>query len=117
MKPELITGGEAVAHAMRQIDPDVVRVAKDERLFQFLSQCRSGVPKVALGDARLRLAEAPDGYYDVIVLDAFSSDAIPIHLLTREALRGEQNASFYSQARKERDANRSQEQMPIRNSA
>ena len=41
---------------------------------------------VILGDARLTLANAPDGRYDVIVVDAFSSDAIPIHLLTREAM-------------------------------
>ena len=41
---------------------------------------------VVLGDGRLSLAEAPDGYYDIIVVDAFSSDAIPTHLLTLEAL-------------------------------
>ena len=39
------------------------------------------------GDARLRLADAPDHRYGMLVLDAFSSDAIPVHLLTREALR------------------------------
>jgi spermidine synthase len=42
---------------------------------------------VVLGDARLSLARAPDRYYDLIVLDAFSSDGIPVHLLTREALK------------------------------
>jgi hypothetical protein len=41
---------------------------------------------VSLGDARLRLQDAPDGSYNIIVLDAFSSDAIPTHLLTKEAL-------------------------------
>ena len=41
---------------------------------------------IILGDARLTLADAPDGSYDLIVVDAFSSDAIPIHLLTREAM-------------------------------
>jgi hypothetical protein len=41
---------------------------------------------VVLGDARPRLHEAPDATYDLIVLDAFSSDAVPVHLLTREAL-------------------------------
>jgi spermidine synthase len=41
---------------------------------------------IILGDARLTLAEAPDGAYDLIIVDAFSSDAIPIHLLTREAM-------------------------------
>jgi spermidine synthase len=39
-----------------------------------------------VGDARLTLADAPDGYYDLIVMDAFTSDAVPIHLLTREAM-------------------------------
>jgi hypothetical protein len=39
-----------------------------------------------LGDARLTLADAPDGSYDIIYVDAFTSDAIPIHLLTREAM-------------------------------
>ena len=42
---------------------------------------------MVLGDARLRLNDAPDHAYRLIVLDAFSSDAIPTHLLTREALR------------------------------
>jgi spermidine synthase len=41
---------------------------------------------ITLGDARLTLEEAPDGAYDLIVVDAFSSDAIPVHLLTREAM-------------------------------
>jgi len=41
--------------------------------------------KVILGDGRLKIKEAPANYYQVIVLDAFSSDAIPVHLLTRQA--------------------------------
>jgi spermidine synthase len=41
---------------------------------------------VVLGDARLSLTQCPDAHYDLIVLDAFNSDSIPIHLLTREAL-------------------------------
>jgi spermidine synthase len=41
---------------------------------------------VILGDARITLTDAPDGYYDLIVMDAFSSDAVPVHLLTREAM-------------------------------
>ena len=47
---------------------------------------RSG-PRIVLGDARLSLRTAPDAGYALIVLDAFSSDTIPIHLLTREALQ------------------------------
>ena len=68
-----------------EIDPVVVRVARTPYMFSFLSMCRPDVP-IILGDARLALAEAPDGAYDLIIVDAFSSDAVPIHLLTREAM-------------------------------
>ena len=54
--------------------------------FEFLSRCAPDAPVVA-GDARLTLEASPDRY-DLIVLDAFSSDTIPVHLLTREALAG-----------------------------
>ena len=72
-----------------EIDPAVVRVAEDKQYFRFLSSCRErGVScDVVLGDARRQLIKAPDGAYDVIILDGFCSDAIPIHLLTREAIR------------------------------
>jgi hypothetical protein len=69
-----------------EIDPDVVRIARDSRYFNFLSACGPTQP-IVLGDARLTLAASPERY-DLIVLDAFSSDVIPIHLLTREALAG-----------------------------
>ncbi len=68
-----------------EIDPAAIRIARNPTLFNFLSECRPDVP-ITLGDARLTLAEAPDGTYDLIIVDAFSSDAIPIHLLTREAM-------------------------------
>ncbi len=68
-----------------EIDPTVERIAKDTRYFTFLKDCPAKV-SVVLGDARLSLANATDHSYDLIVLDAFNSDAIPIHLLTREAL-------------------------------
>jgi spermidine synthase len=68
-----------------EIDPAIVHIARDSGLFHFLSACRPDVP-IMLGDARLTLADSPDGSYDVIYVDAFSSDAIPIHLLTREAM-------------------------------
>ena len=68
-----------------EIDPAIIRIARDPNLFSFLSECRPDAP-IILGDARLTLADAPDGAYDLIVVDAFSSDAIPIHLLTREAM-------------------------------
>ncbi len=68
-----------------EIDPAIIHIARDSGLFHFLSACRPGVP-IMLGDARLTLADAPDGAYDIIYVDAFSSDAIPIHLITREAM-------------------------------
>ncbi len=68
-----------------EIDPAIVHIARDSGLFHFVSACRPDVP-ITLGDARLTLADAPDGAYDIIYVDAFSSDAIPIHLLTREAM-------------------------------
>jgi hypothetical protein len=69
-----------------EIDPAVERIAKDTRHFTFLKDCPAKV-SIILGDARLSLANATDFSYDLIILDAFSSDAIPIHLLTREALK------------------------------
>ena len=68
-----------------EIDPMVERIARDPRYFHFLERCGND-PRVVLGDARLTLHDVPDGHYDVLVIDAFSSDAIPLHLLTREAL-------------------------------
>ena len=68
-----------------EIDPTVERLARDPRYFTFLQLCPPDI-RVVLGDARLSLAAAPDASYGLIVLDAFSSDAIPSHLLTREAL-------------------------------
>ena len=68
-----------------EIDPAIIRIAHDPELFTFLSECRPDVP-IILGDARLTLADAPDASYDAIIVDAFSSDAIPIHLITREAM-------------------------------
>jgi hypothetical protein len=70
-----------------EIDPAVERVARRPDYFTFLEECRADSLEVILGDARLRLQEAPEHGYGLIVLDAFSSDAIPTHLLTREALR------------------------------
>jgi membrane protein implicated in regulation of membrane protease activity len=69
-----------------EIDPEVIRIARDPRRFEFLSRCAPDTPVVA-GDARLTL-EASADRYDLIVLDAFSSDTIPVHLLTREAFAG-----------------------------
>jgi hypothetical protein len=67
-----------------EIDPLVERIARDPRYFTFLRDSPAEV-EVVLGDARLTLARAPQAHYDLLILDAFSSDAIPIHLVTREA--------------------------------
>lgn len=68
-----------------EIDPLVVRWARDTTYFHYLSECVDDV-EVELGDGRLSLRERPDDSLDLLVLDAFSSDAVPVHLLTREAL-------------------------------
>jgi hypothetical protein len=70
-----------------EIDPAVVRIARDPGAFTFLRDSRAGSLEVVVGDARLRLGGAADRAADLVVLDAFSSDAIPTHLLTREAVR------------------------------
>ena len=67
------------------IDPEVPKIATNDRYFTFLTDCPAQW-RVILGDARLELAKAPQGRYDFMVLDAFSSDAIPIHLITRQAM-------------------------------
>ena len=69
-----------------EIDADVIRIAKDPARFTFLRDCKPD-SQITLGDARLTLANATAARYDVIIVDAFSSDSIPVHLLTREALR------------------------------
>jgi SAM-dependent methyltransferase len=68
-----------------EIDPVVVRVAGDSRYFTYLADAPVP-PRIVLGDARLSLRDEPDGAFDLVILDAFSSDAPPAHLLTIEAL-------------------------------
>lgn len=69
-----------------EIDDVVIRVAKDPSLFTFLSNAGERANTV-LGDGRLTVAQVPDGEFRVLVLDAFSSDSVPAHLLTLEAFR------------------------------
>lgn len=68
-----------------EIDPAVIRIARDPRYFTYLADCAPDAAMV-VGDARLAMRSAEAGAYDLIVLDAFSSDTPPVHLLTREAL-------------------------------
>lgn len=70
-----------------EIDPAVVDIATNPEFFTYLSDCVA-LGSIITGDARLNLAKQPDNTYDLIILDAFSSDAVPVHLLTREAFRG-----------------------------
>ena len=77
--------GEAGQHFVYyEIDPAVVRMARD--YFTFLADSRARID-VQLGDARLTLERAADKQFDMIIVDAFNSDSIPLHLLTREAFR------------------------------
>jgi spermidine synthase len=68
-----------------EIDPAVVRIARDPRFFTFVSDSPATFEFI-LGDARLSLARTRR-QYDLIVLDAYSSDAVPLHLLTRDAVQ------------------------------
>jgi spermidine synthase len=68
-----------------EIDPAVARIASNPHYFTYLQ--RAAVPpQIVLGDARLSLSRVAPHSFDVLILDAFSSDAIPVHLLTREAM-------------------------------
>lgn len=69
-----------------EIDPDIARIAETPEYFTFLSDCGSPYD-IILGDGRLTIQDKPDQSYDLIVLDAFSSDNIPVHLITVEALQ------------------------------
>jgi hypothetical protein len=68
-----------------EIDPVVVRIAENPSYFRFLSDCAPHA-RIVLGDARLKMRSASDAQYGLIVLDAFSGDSIPMHLMTREAV-------------------------------
>jgi SAM-dependent methyltransferase len=67
-----------------EIDPAIVRIARDRSRFGFLSDCKPDAT-IELGDARLLIERDPPASADLLVIDAFSSDAVPMHLLTREA--------------------------------
>ncbi len=67
-----------------EIDRLVVEIARERKIFSFLERCAPDA-EITLGDARLTLAQVPQGKFDILALDAFSSDSIPLHLLTKEA--------------------------------
>ena len=65
----------------------VAEIARNDRFFTFMRDCdRSESAELLLGDGRLRLQGLPDASFDLMVLDAYSSDAVPVHLMTKEAL-------------------------------
>lgn len=69
-----------------EIDPLVDRWSRDPARFSFIDECAGAPVRTVLGDARLTLRREPEGVYDLLIIDAFSSDAVPTHLLTVEAL-------------------------------
>ena len=69
-----------------EIDPVVIGIAKNPDNFSYLNYCQPN-PDIVIGDARLTMAKQPDASFDLIIVDAFSSDAVPMHLMTAEALR------------------------------
>jgi len=69
-----------------EIDPVVERIARDPRYFTFLRDCAPQA-RIVLGDARISLRNAPDHHYGIFIVDVFGGDAIPIHLLTRQAVQ------------------------------
>jgi len=71
-----------------EIDPMVDRLSRDPRWYSYINGCAQGPVRTVLGDARLTMARETAGTYDLLVIDAFSSDAVPTHLLTVEAIAG-----------------------------
>jgi hypothetical protein len=69
-----------------EIDQTMVDAARDPKYFSYVQNCAPDF-KPVIGDARLTFAKEPDGIYDLIIVDAYSSDAIPIHLATEEAMK------------------------------
>lgn len=70
-----------------EIDPLVLRVSRDSGAFSYVSDCAHGQISYTLGDARLTLSKAPAASFDLLLIDAFSSDSVPAHLLTTQAAR------------------------------
>ena len=68
-----------------ELDPAIARVAGDPRYFTYLRDSQADV-EIVLGDGRRTIAQVPDGTSDLVIVDAFSSDSVPVHLITREAL-------------------------------
>ncbi|MBS0243430.1 MAG: class I SAM-dependent methyltransferase, partial [Proteobacteria bacterium] len=70
-----------------EIDPLMVEISRNTDNFTYLDTCQPKPPDIALGDARLTMAKEPDGAFDIVIVDAFTSDAVPVHLMTAEAVK------------------------------
>ena len=68
-----------------EIDPAILKIARDTRYFHYMDECAEKA-EVILGDGRLSLNNVKDGHFDLLVMDAFASDSVPVHLITLEAL-------------------------------
>jgi hypothetical protein len=77
---------EGEAWRFFEIDPTVVGIARNPEKFTYLQTCQPRAD-IVIGDARLTLAKQPAESFDLIIVDAFSSDAVPVHLMTAEALK------------------------------
>ncbi|MGH7006660.1 MAG: spermidine synthase, partial [Alphaproteobacteria bacterium] len=77
---------EGQAWTFFEIDPAVVRISTSGNWFHFLPDCTPDA-RIVIGDGRLTLLREPAAHYDLLVLDAFASDSIPTHLVTREAIK------------------------------
>jgi hypothetical protein len=77
---------EGEAWKFFEIDPTVIKIAKNPKNFKFITKCQPEID-IAIGDARLTMAREPDSSFDLFIIDAFTSDAIPVHMLTKEAVQ------------------------------
>jgi len=77
---------EGEAWRFFEIDPVIIGIASNPKYFTFLAHCQPQ-PDIVLGDARLTMAKEADDSFDLLVIDAFSSDAVPVHLMTAEAIK------------------------------
>lgn len=71
-----------------EIDPAVIPIARNPKYFTYITDAedRGAIIKIILGDGRLQIKNAPDNHFGLLLLDAFSSDMIPTHLITKEAM-------------------------------
>ena len=77
---------EGEAWRFFEIDPVIIGIASNPKYFTFLAHCQPK-PDIVLGDARLTMAKEANDSFDLLVIDAFSSDAVPVHLMTAEAIK------------------------------